>query len=234
MYPNDPNNPNNWPQDPQQPSQPPQQPVQQPQNLPPNWQPPQDTTVDYLNQIAPNSGRRGLSGKQLGLFGALAAMLLIAFFLMMSMGGGGRENISQQAQRAVSYNASMEQVADEAAQYIRSRELASLNTTLGVYFTNTKRELGQATGINYEEVPLILADTTLEAILPRLEDAHLAGTFDATYSNDLQLQLTHISALFEDILERTNDDTTREAIEKARDDLAPLREQLENIEIATF
>lgn len=208
---------------------------QQQSNYPANWQPPQDNSVDYLEKIAPTNTTRGFTGKQLGLLAGLVVVLLGAFFGMMAFGGGSsRENLGEQAQRLVAYNNSLSDVADTAQNNIRSSELASLNGTLRVYLNNNARELGQLLGVDHENAPAILEDTTTEAMLEKHDDARLAGTFDSVYVTDLRFQLAQISALLEAVHERTSSDEIKEAIDKAYSDLGPLREQLDEIEIQQF
>lgn len=206
----------------------------QPGQSPYTPQPP--SSIDYLNQIAsPNSSSGGFSRKKLAIIGGLVVMVFIGLAIMiLSNAGPNPTRMGQQL--AARLNATTPIVA-EAQENIQSGQLATLNSTLRIYLTNTGTKLAEPLGrigVNSEKLPgNIVTEESQEELAAKLEDARLSGTFDRVYIREMTYQLERIVLLMNQIHTNTRSNSVKEALSTSYESLKPIQEQFAELNAAS-
>jgi predicted outer membrane protein len=191
--------------------------------------------VDYLNQIATQPQKPGLSNKRFFMIIAGAVgLILIAVIAMIAFSGvsGPKENMQTLAARLQT----LQTVASDSQANIKSGDLRSTNSNLVIFLTNTNRDIKEplaASGVDAEKLDeKIVAQESGEELSADLEDARLNATFDRTYAREMSYQLDTISVLIREIYNSTNNDSFKTFLENTNANLEPLREQFSDFNAA--
>lgn len=169
----------------------------------PQPNPPVPSSVDYLNQIAPKQQKKSpLSGgpRLLIIIGALLVIVVVIVAIVLNV-------ISQSTQRPLEQLAarltSTQTIVASAKANLKSSELRGLNSNLGLYLTNTNRDISKpllSAGVNTEKLDKnILSEESATPILDRLEDARLNAVYDRTYAREMAYQLETLITLMKQI-----------------------------------
>jgi len=241
----------NQPQD--QPGQQPYQPPAQPQpyvppvSVPPQLQPyqqapqqpgnpfpppnvPQQSPLDYLNQIAPQQvqkkpvfkGMRGIIA--IGLI--LVVLVSILAIVVNSLTSGQSAPAQELAARLISTKA----IADEAQTDLKSSELRGVNSNLRLFFTNTNRDIAvplMAVNVDFtEQDKTVTANETARSALTseRLEDARLNAIYDRTYAREMAFELATMMTLIQQVYNQTNSASLKEYLNETFENLKPTQQ----------
>ena len=183
-------------------------------------------SIDYLNQIAPQAPKKGLSGKLPLIFVILGilALLTIILVLFSSLGGNG-----QAPERLAARLQATSTIVSDSQATIKSSQLRSLNSNLDIYLTNTNRDLAEPLlADNIDVVQLsesILAQESSTEISETLEDARLNANFDPTYAREMAFQLETTMLLMQEVFDSTKNAALRDVLTSAYENLVPIQEQ---------
>lgn len=218
------------PNQPQSPFQPQQQPPVQP------TQPAPMVSVDYLNQIAPQTPKRKilLTRKQLILVSIVGFVFLLVIILVAAVGlSSNKKPLEQLAARLQS----TQTIATDAATKLKDSQLLALNSNLEIYLTNTNRDI--AAPLLKDNVDVTKLDKTIVAseagtdILTRLENARLNAVYDSTYAREMSYRLDTIVALMKQIYSSTNNSELKTFLNNAYTNLVPTQKAFANFNVAT-
>lgn len=186
------------------------------------------TTMDYLNQIAPQAPqKRGFSKFQLAIFGGatLVIIILLASIIAASSGPSGGSSTEKLAARL----ASTETIASAAQAKLKSSELRTLNSNLKIYLTNTNRDIvAPLTAVGIDVKQLDPAVTKAEAgtdVTLRLEDARLNAVYDRTYAREMSYRLDTIVSLMQKIRASSSNTTMKSFLDSAITNLTPTQKE---------
>jgi hypothetical protein len=223
--------------------QPPYQPPQQPQPYqPPTPEPfpqqqmpqqntgfpqPQQSPLDYLNQIAPQQAPKkpvftGLRG--IIIIGVILIVIVSILGLVLNIINSGNTLPAQQLGARLT---SLQTIADAAQTNLKSSALRSTNSNLRIFLTNTNRDI--ATPLLAAEVDLEKLDknvtaaetTRSEATTARLDDARLNAIYDRTYAREMAFELAALLSLMQQVYNGTSDPALRKYLDEVYKNLEP-------------
>lgn len=180
-------------------------------------------SIDYLNQIAPQSQKQGAKDKFFfWIIGGGLLVAIIVFLFTLSSGGGPKEDMQTLAARM----ATLQTVASDTQKNLKSGELRSTNSNLTIFLANANRDIAEplsANGIDVKKLDAsIVAKESGDKLTQTFEDARLNAVLDRTYAREMTYQLQTVSVLIRDIYESTNSKTFKTYLEKIDADLQPL------------
>lgn len=180
-------------------------------------------SIDYLNQIAPQSQKQGAKDKFFfWIIGGGLLVAIIVFLFTLSSGGGPKEDMQTLAARM----ATLQTVASDTQKNLKSGELRSTNSNLTIFLANANRDIAEplsANGIDVKKLDTsIVAKESGDKLTQAFEDARLNAVLDRTYAREMTYQLQTVSVLIRDIYESTNSKTFKTYLEKIDADLQPL------------
>lgn len=190
--------------------------------------------IDYLNQIAPEQKKPGLSGKWvLLLIGAgVVAVIFIAIFLLSSAGGS-----TQKLQTLAARMQTLQKISEGAEKNIKSGSLRSTNSTLSIFLTNANKDIETPlanNGIKPKSLDKsIVKKEDGTKVSATLEDARLNATFDRTYAREMGFQLDTLANLMKDIYTSTKSKSLKEFLVSTDTNLTPIRKQLTDFNSAS-
>lgn len=190
--------------------------------------------IDYLNQIAPEQQKPGLSGKWvLLLIGAgVVAVIFIAIFLLSSAGGS-----TQKLQTLTARMQTLQKISEGAEKNIKSGSLRSTNSTLSIFLTNANKDIEtplakngiKAKGLDKN----IVKKEDGAKVTAALEDARLNATYDRTYAREMGFQLDTLAGLMKEIYTTTNSKSLKDFLISTDTDLTSIRKQLADFNAAS-
>ena len=215
MYPQNPYEPGRTPQQPPAPAEPPTlshsgpvvplypTPVQSdtpaPQPAPlssvphPGYEPRDEYSIDYLNQIAPTQQKPVNRLAVFGLIGGILAAAAIAVVLLTSSGGAPP---STQMQQTLARIGTLQTVADAQQKHLAENDINQANATLSSALSSMKTDLTaimKTKGVKVADKKS--ASTTTETayltkLQKKLDDSYQRGTLDRTYTSQMTYELT--------------------------------------------
>lgn len=184
-----------------------------------------NTSLDYLNEIAPSSTKKPLFEMNLKtiIIGAVGAIILIIIISAIagSLGGGKKEPWQRLSARLTATYA----VVDKAGVNIKNSQLRSLNGNVKIFITNTQRDLGPTLArleVDTKKIPASI--TTSEngtGMDTRLEDGRLNAKYDSTYVREMTYQLSRILSLLKQLYTSSGNATTKEFLQTTYNSLEP-------------
>lgn len=197
---------------------------------PDNNQPPQQSySIDYLNQIAPQKPKKSLGGPFLKIFVGLGivAVIVIIVGVVLNMQAVQAPSMTLLAARL----SATEKIVNDSQNDLTSGRLRTANSNLSLYLTNITRDLDPllaSDGHSMSKLPssVVEAEST-EDLSTKLENDRLLGVFDSSYSREMSYKLQTIIYLISQLQESTTGDRL-EFLNKARNDLEPIQNELAN------
>lgn len=187
------------------------------------------TPLDYLNQIAPQAPKKQpfrLTIKTVLLGAVVAIILIIILVIVANSVAASRKAPWQQLSARLKTTQS---IAEDSTKYIKNSQLRTLNSSLRLHLTNTRRDLADPLarlGISTSKLPeSITAKESATAITDRLTDARMNAKFDSTYAREMSYKLSTILALYQQLY-KTSGGSTREFLKTAYDNLEPTQRGL--------
>ena len=191
-------------------------------------QPDNQYPIDYLNQIAPQQKKPGLSTKMMILIGGgVGLLLIIAGFMIFSSGSAGP---TQKMQTLAARMATLRDIASKSQTNIKSGTLRNTNSNLAIFLTNANREIEEPLSKNNIDIKRI--DQNIETaengdeLRATLEDARLNAVFDRTYAREMAYQLETVQALMSDIYSKTGSKSLKDFLNATNGNLQPIIDQL--------
>jgi hypothetical protein len=199
---------------------------------PPNGQ----SSLDYLNQIAPQAPKKAmfeLNLRNIIFLGLIAVGIIVGLAMIV---GALTSSSKEPWQRLSARLDATAIISESATSNIKNSELRSVNSTLKLYIANTKREL--ATPLAQLEIvpaklpPRILKEESSELIMSRLENGRLNAKYDTTYSREMSYLLATILALLER-LQASSGEVTKKTLQAAHNDLSPIYKSVSSFDAVT-
>jgi uncharacterized protein (UPF0333 family) len=190
--------------------------------------------IDYLNQIAPEQQKPGLSRKWvLLLIGAGVIAVIFIFIFLLSSSGGSTQKLQTLAARMQT----LQKISESAEKNIKSGSLRSTNSTLSIFLTNANKNIETPLANNGVK-PKSLDKNIVKKedgakVSAALEDARLNATFDRTYAREMGFQLDTLANLMKDIYTSTNSKSLKEFLVSTDTNLTPIRKQLTDFNSAS-
>lgn len=206
-----------------------------PQQQPPS-SPSNGTSLDYLNQIAPSTPRKGVGGMINGplrpihyIIGGLLLLVVIVIVLSIVMGTINGSTKGKIERLSVRLDATSTIVNDSTTK-IKGSQLRVINSNLKLLLSDTTRELAdplKIAGVTTKNISsTIKKEESADAITARLEDARLNGVYDSTYAREMAYQVSATLALMKEIYTATSSQSMKTVLEKSYANLEPTVEQL--------
>ena len=183
------------------------------------------TSLDYLNQIAPHTPKS--SGFRLNfrtvILGAIVAVILVIILVAITSAiGGSKKEPWQQLSAKLTVT---QGVVESSTNKLKNSQLRSLNSDLKLYLANTQRDLATPLGqldINPAKLPeSVTKKENSTGITERLEDARLNAKFDSTYAREMSYQLSTIQALYLKLYKATGNTKTKAFLDNAYKNIGP-------------
>ncbi len=161
------------------------------------------TSLDYLNQIAPQAPKKPMFTLNLRtvIIGAILAIIVIV--VIASIGGGLSGAKTKPWERLSARLTATTVLVDGSSDLIKNSQLRSYNSDLKLYITNTQRDLEKpltSLGINSAKIDKsIVALESSDEMAARLEDGRLNAKYDSTYAREMSYQLATVLALLQQL-----------------------------------
>lgn len=184
-------------------------------------------SVDYLNQIAPQTPKKsGLSRLQFIIVAVVGAVVLLTVIISAVLTSS--YNVEPAKQLAARLQ-STEVIVGNAQSKLKSSQLRTLNSNLKIYLTNTNRDITAPLlkdGINVAKLDKkLVASEAGTAITNKLEDARLLATYDRIYALEIASQLDTIVELMRQVNSSTNNKSLKLFLDNAYTNLEPTQKQ---------
>jgi LPXTG-motif cell wall-anchored protein len=181
--------------------------------------------IDYLNQIAPEQPKTGMSSKKfLLVVGGAILLIIIALVMIFSSGSGGpKDKMQTLAARLIT----LQDISKKAQPNIKTGSLRATNSNYTIFLANANRDIAEPLKNNGVDVKSL--DKTIktkedgEDLKTKLEDARLNAVYDRTYAREMAYQLERTAALMGDIYDHTNSKSLKEFLLKTDENLQPIR-----------
>jgi lipopolysaccharide export LptBFGC system permease protein LptF len=189
------------------------------------------TPIDYLNQIAPQQQKPGLSKRSLFIvvFGIGAILALVVGMLLFI--NGRSSGPTADLQTLTIRMQAMQTIADSSQKNIKSSALRGINSNLKILLTNANRDIVAPLAKNNIDIKkldkTLIAKEKTDTLSADLEEARLNGNYDDTYAREMSFQLTTLAILMEDIHTQTKSASTKEFLEATDKNLQPIKKQLD-------
>jgi hypothetical protein len=184
-------------------------------------------SIDYLNQIAPQEKKPGLSNR-LFLFiagGGLLLAIIVGIFALTSSGTGPTQKMQTLAARLTA----LQSISDKAQKNIKSGDLRSTNSSLTIFLTNANHDIVTPFGKNGVDIKKIdkkiITKESGADLTKKLEDARLNAIYDRTYSSEMSYQLQTVAALMTDIYKNSKSKSLKEFLVTTDNNLTPIKNQ---------
>lgn len=211
-------------------------PNQNPQQAPPQAPPPQPQySIDYLNQIAPQSQKKGLSNRSfLMIAGAGAVVAVIVGILMLANGGSGPTKSMQTFAARVQ---ALEKITASAQKNINSNDLRGTNSNLTLFLANTDHNMTTPLTNNSVDVKKLDKDIVAaekgDALTAKLEEARLNAVFDRVYAREMSYQLTALETLMNSIYKSSKSKSMKDFLKTTDDSLVPIKKQFDSFDASS-
>lgn len=182
-------------------------------------------SIDYLNQIAPQAPKKGLSSKLRIIVLALGGITLLTIILMIVAGLTSPR--TDDTQRLAARLQSTQKIVDTAQSNLHSSQLRSLNINLSIYLANANRGIAtplKNNGINPAKLnKSIVTQENGAAITATLDDARLNAVYDHTYAREMTYQLETTMVLMQQIYRSTKSTSLKTFLQAEYDNLTPIQ-----------
>lgn len=180
---------------------------------------------DYLNQIAPKPPKRLDFFRQKPIFIGALCLGVIIFIIILGIISSSLSNNIGSTERLAARLMSTKSTATLATSNIKSTKLRALNSSLGIYLTNTIRDATPILAKNNIKINKLSKKVTLaesnETILATLEDARLNAIYDRIYAGEMAHQLDTTLILMRQIFTDTRSATLKSFLDNAYKTLEP-------------
>lgn len=196
---------------------------------------PNQTPIDYLNQIAPTPQKRltsQLSGPRLWvLLGVVAVVLvIIASIIASSIAASQRAPLEQLAARLKATST----IVNNAQANIKSSSLSATNSGLNLNLEQANTSLAKLlVGYKINTANLTSAQAKQEkvnadAMSATLDDARLNAVFDRTYATQMSYQLSISMSLMQNIYKSSGDNVLKKFLSDTYNNLKSARDAFSN------
>lgn len=197
------------------------------QNPNQNQNQPNQYSIDYLNQIAPQPQKSGIKDKF--FFFIIGGGLLVAAVVLISLLSSSSNGPTQKMQTLSARMTTLQKISGDTQKSLKSGDLRSTNSNLTIFLTNANRDIVAPLASNSVDVKKIDQKITKAedgaALTQKLEDARLNAVLDRTYAREMTYQLQTIAALMKQIYDSSNSKTLKAYLEKTDADVQPLIKQ---------
>lgn len=181
--------------------------------------------IDYLNQIATAPKKPGIDRKMLLGISVGAVLLIILIIVIVAASSGKSDSLQTLALRLQT----TQKIASTAQKDIKSSSLRTINSSLGVYLTNTNRNIVEPLAKNKIDLKKVdkktlaaESGTELSAILA---EAKLNVKFDSTYAREMSYRLEKISVLMNTSYKTAKSTSLKTFLESSDKDLQVLKKE---------
>lgn len=193
---------------------------------------------DYLNEIASQTtqtkfGMPKQKPSRLAIVGlGIAFVIVIIMSIIIGLVSGNGNNLERLAARLSSTEATVSSVTVN----IKSTKLRALNSSLGLYLTNTIRDAApifEANGIKTKSLnSKIVSAESNSKMLTVLEDARLNAIYDRTYAREMAYQLDTVITLMRQIYDSTSNAKLKNFLSSAYQSLQPTQKEFADFNAA--
>ncbi|HMQ95827.1 MAG TPA: hypothetical protein PKD19_01270 [Candidatus Saccharibacteria bacterium] len=197
-------------------------------------QPPQNYSIDYLDQIAPSQPKTGPSPLIMivAIIGGLLAMIIFGFVVF----GGGTSNTDKWTALYLRTN-TIDSVARKQGPLLKDPSLRGINTKLLLYLSNAHNDIKTAA----EQAGMVSTKIAKEVsakekaylsdLETKLEDAKVKAVLDRTYAREMSYQIGVLNSLMQQAY-NTAGPKTKQTLEDINTNLAAIAKQLSDFEDA--
>lgn len=192
-------------------------------------------SIDYLNQIAPQAPKKGLSSKARLIVAILGGVTLLTIILMII--AGLSKPHTDDTQHLAARLQSSQKIVDTAQSNLHSSQLRGLNSNLSIYLTNANRDIAtplKNNGVNPAKLnKSIVTQENGAAITATLDDARLNAVYDRTYAREMTYQLETTMVLMQQIYRSTKSSSLKTFLQTEYDNLTPIQKGFAEFNDAT-
>ena len=193
------------------------------------------TSLDYLNQIAPQAPKKpgfGLNFPTILIGAAVAIVVVIILAVVANLAGSGGKSSWERLSLRL---ATTSEVAEGASANIKNTQLRSYNSNLKLYLADTTRDLADplaAFKITPKTTsPKITAEEAGDEMKAAIEDGRLNAKFDSTYAREMGYHLTTVLSLLQEMYPSASP-THQAFLQTAYDNLKPITSSFEEFSTA--
>lgn len=192
--------------------------------------PQQQTSYDYLDQIAPQTVKHTFTMNKPRLFiliGLIAIVVVIILAITVGAITSARKDPWERLAARVDATAA---VANSSEGKIKNSELRSINSNVKISLTNTTRDLIApliTADVNSKKLSKpILEQESSTKMIARLEDARLNAKYDSTYAREMNYQLSNLLTLLKQLYSTSSNEKNKTFLKATYDNFAPVQQSL--------
>ena len=192
--------------------------------------PQQQTSYDYLDQIAPQAVKHTFTMNKPRLFiliGLIAIVVVIILAITVGAITSARKDPWERLAARVDATAA---VANSSEGKIKNSELRSINSNVKISLTNTTRDLIApliTADVNSKKLSKpILEQESSTKMIARLEDARLNAKYDSTYAREMNYQLSNLLTLLKQLYSTSSNEKNKTFLKATYDNFAPVQQSL--------
>lgn len=187
-------------------------------------------SIDYLNQIAPEQKKPGVSNKVFFLALGCGLLLAIIVFILMLNSGGGTATTKSRLETLSARIATLQTISQSATSDITSNQLNATNGNLEIALTNAARAIQEPLAdnkIDATKIPQSILDQEAgDDLTSTLADAKLNAIYDRVYAREMSLKISTTLALMSELYNGTKNESLRNFLDATTKDLKPINTQL--------
>ena len=187
-----------------------------------------ERSIDYLNQIAPQTRQKTLPTKFI-LIGVVIAAI-IAAFLFIGIALNGRPSTSEQVTNLYARLTTLQTITSTEQRDLKDTQLRATNSSLSLLLTNSIRDIGKTltTGSSTSvKIPQTLTDSEkayAQKLTDKFTDAKLNVELDSTYAREMAYQLNLAHTMMKSLYNGTSSQSTKTLLQQTSDTLTPLQQ----------
>lgn len=181
--------------------------------------------TNYLDTIAAQPQVKTVNPMLLWvMIGGVLVFVVVVMMAVLSAGGGSVNKLTRFGARMNN----LQTVSTESQEKIKSGNLRTLNSSLGLVLTNANRDLKEPFAAmdikidNEKERTVAIVAAETEELNQRLEDARLNSIFDRTYAREISFYVKSLRTEMREIYSSTKSEDLKEILETTDANLSPL------------
>lgn len=187
-----------------------------------------ERSIDYLDQIAPQTRAKGPSTKLI-LIGIIVAALL-SVFLFIGIAIGSRPSTSQQMMNLYARLGTLQTITSAEQSSLKDTQLRAANSSLSLLLTNSIRDIGKTLVVG--SAPSVKVPQPLTAsekaygqkLTDKFIDAKLNVELDSTYAREMAYQLSLVNTMMKSLYSNSSSKSTKDLLQQTNSTLMPLQQ----------
>lgn len=187
-----------------------------------------ERSIDYLDQIAPETRTKGPSTRLI-LIGIIVAALL-SIFLFIGIALSSRPSTSEQMMKLYARLSTLQTITSKEQSFLKDTQLRTANSSLSLLLTNSIRDIGATLTTGSEKSAKVPQQLTAnekaygQKLTDKFTDAKLNVELDSTYAREMAYQLSLVNTMMKSLYNSSSAKSTKDLLQQTNSTLMPLQQ----------